>query len=46
MESEALIERCTQDLQSAAASADVHAIDNTFRGQLDSLRDAVLQDTD
>mmetsp|Transcript_74985 Transcript_74985/g.129936 ORF Transcript_74985/g.129936 Transcript_74985/m.129936 type:complete len:780 (-) Transcript_74985:46-2385(-) len=43
-ESEALIERCTRDLRDASDSSDVHVIDNSFRGQLDALRDAVLQE--
>eukprot|EP00438_Fugacium_kawagutii_P013199 Skav224511 [mRNA] locus=scaffold825:41175:42807:- [translate_table: standard] len=43
-ESEHLIQRYTKDLRSATATSEVHAIDNAFRGQLDSLRDAVLQE--
>lgn len=33
-----------QELRSATATSEVHAIDNAFRGQLDALRDAVLQE--
>ena len=33
-----------QELRSAAGSSEVHAVDNAFRGTLDSLRDAVLQE--
>jgi len=43
-ESEALIERHTRELRNAGSAGDVHVIDNAFRGQLDSVRDAVLQE--
>jgi hypothetical protein len=43
-ESEALIEAHTRELRSAGSAGDVHSVDNTFRGQLDSLRDSVLQE--
>ncbi|CAE8705631.1 unnamed protein product, partial [Polarella glacialis] len=43
-ESEALIVRCTRELRGVTDSKDIHAIDNAFRGQLDGLRDAVLQE--
>ncbi|CAK9050758.1 unnamed protein product [Durusdinium trenchii] len=43
-ESEHLIQRYTKELRSATATGEVHAIDNAFRGQLDGLRDAVLQE--
>lgn len=43
-ESEHLIHRYTKELRSATATSEVHAIDNAFRGQLDALRDAVLQE--
>ena len=33
-----------EELRSATATGEVHAIDNAFRGQLDGLRDAVLQE--
>lgn len=33
-----------QELRSATGSSEVHGIDNAFRGQLDALRDAVLQE--
>jgi hypothetical protein len=43
-ECESLIERRTQDLRTAQTAKDVHVVDNAFRGQLDSLRDAALQE--
>jgi hypothetical protein len=43
-ESEGLIERYTRELRDATSTSDVHAVDNAFRGQLDALRDSVLQE--
>lgn len=43
-ECERLIEQHSRELLAAGAAADVHAIDNAFRGQLEALRDAVLQE--
>jgi len=43
-ESEALVARCTADLRGATTPGDVHATDNSFRGQLDALRDSVSQE--
>ncbi|CAJ1424545.1 unnamed protein product, partial [Effrenium voratum] len=44
LESEHLIQRYTKELRSANVSSEVHATDNAFRGQLDALRDAVVQE--
>eukprot|EP00929_Paragymnodinium_shiwhaense_P017853 TRINITY_DN12766_c0_g2_i1.p1 TRINITY_DN12766_c0_g2~~TRINITY_DN12766_c0_g2_i1.p1 ORF type:complete len:3238 (-),score=874.93 TRINITY_DN12766_c0_g2_i1:313-10026(-) len=43
-ESETLIERFTKELEGASGTAEVHAVDNQFRAQLDALRDAVMQE--
>ena len=43
-ESEHLIQRYTKELRLATGSSEVHGSDNAFRGQLDALRDAVLQE--
>ncbi|CAK0840853.1 unnamed protein product [Prorocentrum cordatum] len=43
-EIQALIELHTRELRSAGTAGDVHATDNAFRGQLDSVRSAAMQE--